>query len=200
MAETIQLRYCAMKSQLCSPDTDNFLDSSSAKLLLNDMREKNMNLSTELERTKQKLLEKEGDIQYLREEKRELAIRLQNQAEISGQSSQVPFGEREELIRQLETLKRTIAQLKFDMHSMVDDKSELFQEMEAYKAKCHNLSEELKRTTKGDSMDSANEIDKLLAENKKLKSRMTNIEKDLEMSREIIIKYKVSVAASQLCK
>lgn len=42
-------------------------------------------------------------------------------------------------------------------------------------------------------MESANEIDKLLSENKTLKGRMGNIEKDLEMSREIILKYKVGV-------
>lgn len=148
MAETIQLRYCAMKSMTTNPDTDNFLDSSSATKLLNDMREKNMKLSTELERTKEKLTEREGDIEVLRQEKRDLVLRLDDQTN-SRTAFTLEESERQNFISQLESLRKTNAQLKFDLHSIVDDKSELFSEMEAYKAKARRLQEELLTTTKG---------------------------------------------------
>lgn len=127
-----------------NPDTDNFLDSSSATKLLNDMREKNMKLSTELERTKEKLMEREGDIEVLRQEKRDLVYKLGKQ--ISTRA--VEDSERENFISQLETLKEANAQLKFDLRTLVEDKSELFMEMEAYKAKAKRLQDELADATR----------------------------------------------------
>lgn len=196
MAETIQLRYSAMKSQQY-PASDDFLDTSSAIKLLNDMREKNLKLSTELERTKEKLQEKEGDIQVLREEKRDLALRLEEQKDSrNASSSMLQEAERQDFLSQLEKQKRTNAQLKFDMQNMVDDKFDLFSEMEAYKNKSRRLQEELESISHGNLLESAKEsagIEQLKAENDQLKDRMRNMEKDLEMSTEIIVKYKVSL-------
>lgn len=188
MAETIQLRYCAMKSMYSdNPDTDTFLDSSSATKLLNDMRGKNIKLCTELEKTKDRLIQREGDIEVLRQEKVELINRLADHHSLPT----LEDAERQSFIFQLESLKRVNAQLKLDLHSMVDDKSEVMVEIEAYKEKARRLQEELVATTRGNLVDSTNEIDKLLSENEQLKHRMRGMEKDLAMSREIILKYKV---------
>ena len=185
MAETIQLRYAAMKSSLYNPETNPYLDSFSATKLLNDLREKNLKLQTELEKTKGKLLEKEGDIEALRQEKRDLVMRLEEQSKLKGGSA-LEEEERQGFINQLEMQKQKIAQLKFDMQSMVDDKSDLFMEKEAYKAKAKRLQEEAA------ARSNMIQVDAILAENNQLKERMRGMEKDLEMSREIIIKYKVT--------
>lgn len=189
MAETIQLRFCAMKNMMYSqnPDSDTFLDSSATRLLLNEMREKNMKLSTDLARTQEKLLEKEGDILLLRNHQNS-----SQEKNAKNSTNSISLEERQKLILQLESQKKVITQLKFDLNSLVDSKVELCAEMEAYKAKSNRLQGELEATVRGNQMESTNEIDKLLKENNQLKDRMRNMEKDLETSRELIIKYKVN--------
>lgn len=167
-----------------STESDPFLDSSATRLL-GEMRERNLKLSTDLERTKEKLQEKEGDIEALRQEKKELVSRFALRDKAA--PPPVQDAERQGFIAQLETARKTIAQLKFDLHSMVDDKNELFAEKEAYKMKANRLQEELE----ANRVERRNKEDRL-QENRELKERMRNMEKDLEMGREIILKYKVS--------
>lgn len=199
MAETIQLRYCALKStELRDPALDGFLDSSSATKLLNNMREKNIKLSTELERTKDTLLEKEGDIEVLRQEKLELLARFQ----IGEEAKEKPnpqCADRQELIAQLESLKNANAQLKFDFHTMLDEKGELYYEMEAYKSKTRTLQQELNELEGRRAMETKSQVEKLTKENNTLRERVSNMEKDLEMSRDIIIKYKVRKMCDIIC-
>lgn len=193
MAETLQIRYTAMKKSLqSSPYGDDHIPDSysSSSRLLDEMRETNMKMATELQRTKSKLHDTEGDIEVLREEKRSLVARLET-PDTSAATSSLQEDERRRFISQMEVLKKCNSQLKFDLHSLVEDKRELISEMEAYKAKALRLQADLDVTSKGNLQESAMEIDNLHKENQRLRNCIANMEKDLEMSREIIIKYKV---------
>lgn len=67
MAETLQMRYSTMKKSL-NNDFNN-MDRSKVGALLTETREQNIALSTEVENLRQKLLESQGDLKALRNQK-----------------------------------------------------------------------------------------------------------------------------------
>lgn len=186
MAETIQMRYSAMKNSLeKSGNSDNF-EGSSASLgyLLTQSREKNTELQTEVETLRQKLNELQGDIKVLRAKKFDKTKIAKFNSPIQNielqEAKNTWNDEKSRLIDQLEGLKKKNAQLQFDFRSLLDEKEEAVSERDAFKCKAHRLNHELNVALKGDeSVD----VDTLILENKFLNERMFNLQKELEMQK-----------------
>ena len=117
MAETLQLRYSAMKKSL---NETNYLDyfvpgesSNGIATLVNETREKNMALTTQVEAYKQRVEELQGDIKVLRT-KAEKGRKRESSTGSSIASGDCTFckNEKSELIAQLESLKKKVSALQ----------------------------------------------------------------------------------------
>jgi Uncharacterized coiled-coil protein (DUF2353) len=197
MAETIQMRYSAMKNSLENSGQDDGFGSSNATLgfLLNQTREKNMTLQTEIETLRQKLHESQGDTQLLRAKNLEMSKVLKAKEVSSKEKTicemqRVWNEEKAKLIDQLENLKKKNAQLQFDFRSLLDEKEEIVTERDAFKCKAHRLNHELSAILKGNE---AIDIDSLILENKFLQERVGNLESELKHSKKAADKVQVEM-------
>ncbi|KAH8417867.1 hypothetical protein KR222_007412, partial [Zaprionus bogoriensis] len=160
MAETLQLRYSAMKrssellaggSNACGALSQN----SSLAAMLHETRELNLKLNTEVEALRQRLGELQGDMKLLRESEANSKSRLQalvsenaahNKEELQWKRDRANF------ICHLENLKKRNAQLAYDLKAIIDEKEELTTERDAYKCKAHRLNHELLVALKANKM------------------------------------------------
>lgn len=191
MAETLQLRYSAIKrnSDFCISLGGN----SSVATLLTDAREKNMKLTTELEAAKQKLAEVQGDMELLRVKNTELlqSNKLRKASVTDGREELSWKAERANFIASLESLKKKNAQLAFDLKALLDEKEEAITERESYKCKAHRLNHELMLALKvNESHKNIVDIDALVVENKFLQEKLSNCESELEQAQAAANRYK----------
>ncbi|CAG9805801.1 unnamed protein product [Chironomus riparius] len=184
MAETIQMRYSAMKNSLEKSEHNDTFGSSSSTLgfLLNQTREKNISLQTEAETLRQKLYELQGDIKLLRSKNVDMSKLLKtkeikNKEHTNDEMQKLWNDEKGKLIDQLETLKKKNAQLQFDFRSLLDEKEEIVTERDAFKCKAHRLNHELSAILKGNETI---DIDALILENKFLEEKTTNLESEVK--------------------
>ncbi|CAO1411911.1 unnamed protein product [Diamesa tonsa] len=197
MAETLQLRYTAIKNSLDTCDNNDlrFGESSSVGTLLNRSREKNIALTTEIETTKQKLQELQGDIKILRKKNAEMTAQQKNGAKLLNNPEQderlIEWNEeKSKLIAQLEHLKKKNAHLQYDFRSLLDEKEEIVTERDVFKCKAHRLNHELNVVLKGDdSQIKVMDIDALVLENKFLQERIGNLENQLDHSNKATAKF-----------
>lgn len=187
MAETLQLRYSAIKNSLENVDGDFAFEGASTTLgfLLNQSREKNIALQTETETLRQKVHELQGDIKLLRSKHAEMTKAIKAKpCQINGENEETLKAwheEKSKLIDQLEGLKKKNAQLQFDFRSLLDEKEEIVNERDVFKCKVHRLTHELNVALKGEgSID----IDSLILENKFVHERIDNLQKELDHSRD----------------
>lgn len=111
MAETLQIRYSTMKRSLNS-DYDTTMDRSKVGALLNETREKNISLNTEVEILRQKLLEMQGDIKALRSQKNSPIPRKLTRGCTEIDEKEIIWNEeKSKLILQMETLKKKVIKL-----------------------------------------------------------------------------------------
>ncbi|CRK98138.1 CLUMA_CG011506, isoform A [Clunio marinus] len=183
MAETIQLRYCAMKNGLESSGRDltNGSTSSTIELFITQNKEKNIILQTETGLLRQKLQELQGDLKLLRNKnnnntqlnkKKAIVFNIENEETLKSWNE-----EKSKLIDQLEGLKKKNAHLQFDFRSLLDEKEEIVNERDSLKCKIHQLNQELNSALKGKgSID----IGSLVMENKSLCGRIEILEQQLE--------------------
>ncbi|XP_062565739.1 coiled-coil domain-containing protein 149 [Armigeres subalbatus] len=198
MAETLQMRYSAMKSSLNSPEFQaaGFGHSSAVSLLVNQTRERNMSLSTEVEALRQRVYELQGDIEALRTKNCELQssfnkLKSSEESKLKERNGVVWQEEKSRLIAQMENLKKKNAQLQYDFRSLLDEKEDVVMERDAYKCKAHRLNHELSVMLKDDkSQQKILDIDGLILENKYQQEKITNLENELELSRQSATKYK----------
>lgn len=187
MAETIQMRYSAIKNSLENVDSDLGFEETSSTLgfLLNQSREKNIALQTETETLRQKLNELQGDIKLLRTKNVEMlkmvktkpaSIKTDNDEALKAWNN-----EKSTLIDQLEGLKKKNAQLQFDFRSLLDEKEEIINERDVFKCKVHRLNHELNVAMKGEGTV---DIDSLILENKFLHEKIDNLQKELEYAKQ----------------
>ena len=187
MAETIQMRYSAIKSSLENCENDFGFEGSSSTLgfLLNQSREKNIALQTETEALRQKLNELQGDIKLLRNKNVEMSKVLKTKpirSEVEADEAiKAWHEEKSKLIDQLEGLKKKNAQLQFDFRSLLDEKEEIINERDVFKCKVHRLNHELNTALKGNGTI---DIDALIIENKFLHEKIDNLQKELEYSKQ----------------
>lgn len=197
MAETIQIRYTAMKNSLENSEHADTFGSSGSTLgfILNQTREKNISLQTENESLKQKLHELQGDIKLLRNKSLEMSKQLKakepkNKDQNSDEMQKLWNEEKAKLIDQLEGLKKKNAQLQFDFRSLLDEKEEIVTERDAFKCKAHRLNHELSVTLKGsETID----IDALVLENKFMQERVNNLESELQYTKKSSDKLQVKI-------
>lgn len=183
MAETVQMRYSTMKNSLeNSEQSESFSNASASTLgyLLNQSREKNMALHSEVENQRQRLHELQGDIKLLRSKNSEMTKALKatkSKDKNSVEEQQKMWNEeKSKLIDQLEGLKKKSAQQQFDFRSLLDEKEELVTERDAFAHKSHRLNHELSAAINGnDNID----IDSLILENKFLNEKVSNLEGEL---------------------
>lgn len=186
MAETIQMRYSAIKNSLESCGNDFGFEGSSSMLgfLLNQSREKNMALQTETEALRQKLNELQGDIKLLRNKNVEMEKVIKckpTRSEVGNDEAVKAWSEeKSKLIDQLECLKKKNAQLHFDFRSLLDEKEEIVNERDVFKCKVHRLNHELNTALKGNGTI---DVDALILENKFLHERVDNLQKEIEYSK-----------------
>lgn len=182
MAETIQMRYLAMKNSLENSEGSDTFGASGSQLgyLLNQSREKNIALQTEIENLRQRLDELQGDIKLLRTKNFEMskalkASKSKDKNDI-GELEMIWNDEKSKLIDQLEGFKKKNAQLQFDFRSLLDEKEEIVMERDAFAHKAHRLNHELSAIMKGnENID----FDSLILENKFLQERVNNLESEL---------------------
>ncbi|XP_030559009.1 coiled-coil domain-containing protein 149-A [Drosophila novamexicana] len=206
MAETLQLRYSAMKrnSELLAGNGNAcgaLSQNSSLAALLHETRELNLKLNTEVEALKQRLGELQGDMELLRERESNSKSRLQalltenaahNKEELQWKRERANF------ICHLENLKKKNAQLAFDLKAIIDEKEELMTERDAYKCKAHRLNHELLVALKANKMHpNLLDIDGVLLENKYLHERVKIQESELELSKQSVSKYKSMLEAKR---
>lgn len=160
MAETLQLRYSAMKrnSELLAGNGNAcgaLSHNSSLAALLHETRELNLKLNTEVEALKQRLNELQGDMELLRERESNSKSRLQtllNEHAAHNKEELQWKRERANFICHLENLKKKNAQLAYDLKGIIDEKEELITERDAYKCKAHRLNHELLVALKANKM------------------------------------------------
>jgi cell division septum initiation protein DivIVA len=187
MAETIQMRYSAIKNSLENSGNEIGFEGTSSTLgyLLNQSREKNMALQTETEALRQKLNELQGDIKLLRNKNVEMSKVIKSKAaskDLENDEALKAWNEeKSKLIDQLEGLKKKNAHLQFDFRSLLDEKEEIVNERDAYKCKAHRLNHELNVALKSDGMI---DFDSLILENKFLHDRIDNLQKEIEHSKQ----------------
>ncbi|XP_064553213.1 coiled-coil domain-containing protein 149 [Drosophila montana] len=206
MAETLQLRYSAMKrnSELLAGNGNAcgaLSQNSSLAALLHETRELNLKLNTEVEALKQRLGELQGDMELLRERESNSKSRLQalltenaahNKEELQWKRERANF------ICHLENLKKKNAQLAFDLKAIIDEKEELMTERDAYKCKAHRLNHELLVALKANKMHpNLLDIDGVLLENKYLHERVKIQESELELTKQSVSKYKSMLEAKR---
>uniref|UniRef100_A0A182QIF2 Coiled-coil domain-containing protein 149 n=1 Tax=Anopheles farauti TaxID=69004 RepID=A0A182QIF2_9DIPT len=202
MAETIQLRYSAIKNSLNAPDFQaaGFGNSSAVSLLVKQTRERNEALTTEVESLKQRLYDLEGDIKVVRARNVELQdmcskLRTTNESLLSSNGDKTWQAEKSQLIAQLEQLRKRNAQLQYDFRSLLDEKEETVTERDAYKCKAHRLNHELNVALRGAGdaggpTQTLLDIDGLILENKYQAEKIANIENELGLARQAASKYK----------
>uniref|UniRef100_A0A182V3H4 Coiled-coil domain-containing protein 149 n=2 Tax=Anopheles merus TaxID=30066 RepID=A0A182V3H4_ANOME len=202
MAETIQLRYSAIKNSLNAPDFQaaGFGNSSAVSLLVKQTRERNEALTTEVESLKQRLYDLEGDIKVVRARNVELQdtcgkLRATNESLLSANGDKTWQAEKSQLIAQLEQLRKRNAQLQYDFRSLLDEKEETVTERDAYKCKAHRLNHELNVALRGaggagGASQTLLDIDGLILENKYQAEKIANIENELSLARQAASKYK----------
>ena len=183
MAETVQLRYSAMKNSLENSEQDDTFGASGSTLgyLLNQAREKNISLQTEAENFRQRLNELQGDIQILRSKNLEMSKIVKaskcNQKNNVEELQKTWSEEKSKLIDQLEGLKKKNAQLQFDFRALLDEKEEIITERDAFAHKSHRLNHELCAVMRGnENID----IDSLILENKFLHEQAVNLQNELQ--------------------
>ncbi|KAH8243406.1 hypothetical protein KR032_007254 [Drosophila birchii] len=197
VAETLQLRYSALKSNselLAVGGCGALSENSSLAALLHETREQNLKLSTEVEALRQRLNELQGDMELLRETEASNKSRVQAMASENAARNKEELQwrrERANFICHLEGLKKRNAQLAFDLKAVIDEKEELITERDAYKCKAHRLNHELfvalrAKKTHPRLLD----IDGVLLENKYLHERVKIQEGELELTKQSISKYK----------
>jgi hypothetical protein len=114
MAETLQLRYSAIKNSLENFDYNDirFGEGSSVGILLNQTREKNISLNTEIEVLREKLNELQGDIKILRTKNIEMQNKsksLNNDKNKNSTELQTEWNEeKSKYIAQMEHLKKKV--------------------------------------------------------------------------------------------
>ncbi|XP_017101737.2 coiled-coil domain-containing protein 149 [Drosophila bipectinata] len=204
VAETLQLRYSALKSNselMAVGGCGALSENSSLAALLHETREQNLKLSTEVEALRQRLNELQGDMELLRETEATNKTRVQAMAteNAARNKEEVQWRrERANFICHLEGLKKRNAQLAFDLKAVIDEKEELITERDAYKCKAHRLNHELfvalrAKKTHPRLLD----IDSVLLENKYLHERVKIQESELELSKQSITKYKTMLDAKR---
>ncbi|XP_017961092.1 coiled-coil domain-containing protein 149 [Drosophila navojoa] len=206
MAETLQLRYSAMKrnSELLAGNGNAcgaLSQNSSLAALLHETRELNLKLNTEVEALKQRLKELQGDMELLRERESNSKSRLQtliNENAAHNKEELQWKRERANFICHLENLKKKNAQLAYDLKGIIDEKEELITERDAYKCKAHRLNHELLVALKANKMHpKLLDIDGVLLENKYLHERVKIQESELELTKQSVNKYKNMVEAKR---
>lgn len=113
MAETLQLRYSAIKKSLNDSQSMDYGiqlgQASSVASMVSETREKNIALNTEVEALRQRVDELQGDVDVLR---RKLVSKVKQERSNSGSeaSENGDFSTKEkfELIAQLETIKKKV--------------------------------------------------------------------------------------------
>lgn len=201
MAETLQLRYSAIKNSISGQNPNTSVDysgGSSVRALLTQTQQTNIQLQTEVDTLRQRLADVEGDMTLLRKSNRDLVSQkndsLKRNDVFGGSCDRLEEWnlEKSKLIAQLETLKKQIAQLKYDLKGVIDEKEEVVTERDAYKCKAHRLNFELNTALKNDGPEAKIlDLDALILENKLLQEILKNKESELEMVKNTAEKYKV---------
>lgn len=76
MAETVQMRYMAIKKSLSDVNSLEYFQGSIAASIINETREQNWALTTQVEALKQRLTELKGDMKLLRLENTNLKLNM----------------------------------------------------------------------------------------------------------------------------
>lgn len=115
MAETLQMRYSAMKRSLNDAHSVGYSlgETSHVATMVNETREKNIALNTEVEALRQRVEELDGDVKVLRGKLATTMKSVGRSRSIGDSSDGGYFSQKEksELIAQLESLKKKVLYL-----------------------------------------------------------------------------------------
>ncbi|XP_054272003.1 coiled-coil domain-containing protein 149 [Macrosteles quadrilineatus] len=164
---------------------DNYSDSSGKGSSYDhymEVREQNKTLRYEIQDLKQKLREAYGDIKVLRAGAAE-GSRSNNVKDV------IPAHQREELVEQLEKMSGRASQLEADLRGVLDEKEELVNERECYRAKVARLNHQINTLLRGDTARLI-DIDAILMDNKYLQEQVQQLQAEKELAHQALVKYK----------
>ncbi|XP_052741106.1 coiled-coil domain-containing protein 149 [Bicyclus anynana] len=164
--------------------------------ILAKTKEQNNMLKLEVETLRSKLEEAEDDILALRKQLQ----KGQNYEEFNEnkKSCQTSRNDYEQLIQELEKVKKKYQQIQLDYRATIDDKEELVSDRDYYKNKVQRLNHQIsfiltnrtKSQTENDTPKPIVDIDAVLTENKYLHERITQLQVEKEIVKRTLTKYK----------
>ncbi|XP_023688112.2 coiled-coil domain-containing protein 149-A isoform X2 [Paramormyrops kingsleyae] len=152
--------------------------------LLRGSRERNNQLSQEVEELNQRLLEARGDNKLLR-----MTIARQRLGDEEVGARYFPPHEREDLVRQLEEAGLQTRGLEQNLREVTDELQDVQAERVALQEKVERLNRELARVLGGHE-DRLVDLDALCMENRYLQERYKQVQEEVRLLRANMIKYK----------
>ncbi|CAH2241723.1 coiled-coil domain-containing protein 149 [Pararge aegeria] len=164
--------------------------------ILAKTKEHNNMLKLEVEMLRSNLEEANGDIIALRNQfKKE-----QNYEEFNGNKRLclTSRNDYEQLVQELEKVKKKYQQIQLDYRATLDDKEELVSDRDYYKNKVQRLNQQIsyilnnrtKSQAENDTPKPIVDIDAILTENKYLHERITQLQVEKEIVKRTLTKYK----------
>ncbi|XP_046978240.1 coiled-coil domain-containing protein 149 [Vanessa cardui] len=160
-------------------------------------KEQNNLLKLEIETLKSKLEEANGDILALRKQ-------MQKGQSFDEQNEYKAFStsktDYEQLVQELEKIKKKYQQIQLDYRATLDEKEELVSDRDYYKSKVQRLNHQISyilsnrvkmQTDEQDTPKPIVDIDALITENKYLHERITQLQVEKEIVKRTLTKYKI---------
>ncbi|XP_077554336.1 coiled-coil domain-containing protein 149-like isoform X2 [Haemaphysalis longicornis] len=154
--------------------------------LLCDLKEQNRRLQSDNQALTDKLREALEDSKLLREQLQERRRSLASEPCTQCSSRQ----ERQEMVRQLETLQARCSMLEGDLQAVLDEKEELVRAGDAYRHKVERLNLQLNHALRGGADYVPLDVDALLMENRYMQERLQLAQEEKTLLTSSLNKYK----------
>ncbi|XP_073465346.1 coiled-coil domain-containing protein 149 isoform X2 [Aquarana catesbeiana] len=152
--------------------------------LLGEARERSKKLEQEIKELQQRLGEVQGDNKLLR-----MTIAKQRVGDDEVGARHFAPHEREDLVLQLEKTREQIEALEHDLRAALDELQDVKQERSFFQDKADRLNQELNHVLGGDEKRII-DVDALCMENRYLQERLKQLQEEVNLQKNNIVKYK----------
>ncbi|XP_040191112.1 coiled-coil domain-containing protein 149 isoform X3 [Rana temporaria] len=152
--------------------------------LLGEARERSKKLEQEIKELQQRLGEVQGDNKLLR-----MTIAKQRVGDDEVGVRHFAPHEREDLVLQLEKTREQIEALEHDLRAALDELQDVKQERSFFQDKADRLNQELNHVLGGDEKRII-DVDALCMENRYLQERLKQLQEEVNLQKNNIVKYK----------
>ncbi|XP_028657580.1 coiled-coil domain-containing protein 149-A isoform X3 [Erpetoichthys calabaricus] len=152
--------------------------------LLRDAREQSKQLADEMKELKQRLAEAQGDNKLLR-----MTIAKQRLGDEEVGARHFPAHEREDLVKQLEKAREQNEDLEHNLQAITDELQDVKAERTFYQEKSNRLNIELNHVLGGHE-NRIIDVDALCTENRYLHERLKQLQEEVNLLKNNVVKYK----------